>query len=103
MRRLALTIALLTALATPSQADLPAGIAAYASGDYATALRELEPLAEQGVAGAQGMLGLIYLEGQGVLRNYAEAAKWFRKAAEQGVAGAQTELGVIYDEGLGIP
>jgi TPR repeat protein len=42
------------------------GIAAYRSGDYATALRILRPLAEQGNAAAQLNLGSMYAHGQGV-------------------------------------
>jgi len=38
-------------------ADFDAGFAAYQKGDYALALREWTPLAEQGDAGAQLVLG----------------------------------------------
>ncbi len=40
------------------------GSEAYARGDYATALREWRPLAEQGHASAQSNLGVIYDQGQ---------------------------------------
>ena len=36
-----------------ASADFQKGVAAYKSGDYASALREWEPLAEQGDADAQ--------------------------------------------------
>ena len=39
------------------------GLAAYKQGDYATALREWQPLAEQGVAKAQYNLGGMYYKG----------------------------------------
>ena len=58
-------------------------------GDYAAALKELRPAAEQGHADAQYSLGLMYAEGQGVPTDDTEVAKWFRKAAEQGMALAQ--------------
>jgi uncharacterized protein len=58
-------------------------------------------LADQGVAGAQYNLGVMYRKGQGVPQDYAEAAKWFRKAAEQGRADAQSNLGIMYANGLG--
>jgi uncharacterized protein len=64
-------------------------VAAYQRGDYATALRLVRPLAEQGRADAQFGLGLMYHEGQGVASVDREAVKWFRLAAEQGIAGAQ--------------
>ncbi len=47
MKRVALAVAILIALATPSQADFQAGAAAYERGDYATAFQEFKPLAEQ--------------------------------------------------------
>ena len=66
---------------------------AYNRGDFAAALQEWRPLAEQGDAVAQYNLGLIYADGEGVLKDDAEAVKWFRKAAEQGVALAQHNVG----------
>ena len=41
-------------------ADFRAGVEAYQRGDYATAYKEWLPLAEQGYAGAQFNLGLMY-------------------------------------------
>ena len=56
-RLLILPVLLLTLLVgTPAfSADFQKGLAAYQSGDYATALRELKPLAEQGFAGAKSL------------------------------------------------
>lgn len=77
--------------------------AAQDRGDYTTARRLLHPLAEQGVAGAQNDLGVIYYYGQGVPQDYAEAAKWFWLAADQGLAVAQLSLGQMYAAGEGVP
>ena len=85
MKRLGLTIALLIGLVAPAWAGVAEGVAAYKRGDYATALREYRPLAEQGDAAAQAALGVIYHYGQGVPQDYAEAVRWYRKAAAQGV------------------
>ncbi len=57
MKRVALAVALLIALATCSQGEYRDGVAAYSRGDYATALQEFKPLAEQGHAKAQAALG----------------------------------------------
>ena len=103
MKRVALAVALLIGPAWPSQADFLDGVAAYWRGDYATALQELKPLAEQGHAEAQTTLGLMYEYGQGVPQDYTEAVKWFRKAAEQGDTGAQHSLGFMYFLGRGVP
>ena len=77
-------------------ADLETGGAAYDRGDYATALEEFRPLAEQGDADAQFHLGLMYDFGEGVPQDRTEAAKWFHLAAEQGHAPAQSFLGLLY-------
>jgi TPR repeat protein len=44
-------------------ADFQWGYTAYQSSDYATALREWTPLAEQGLADAQYNLGQMYRKG----------------------------------------
>ncbi len=76
---------------------------AYNTGDYATALRLWRPLAEQGHAYAQYMLGVMYERGEGAPQDYAEAVKWYRLAAEQDYANAQSDLGFMYDIGRGVP
>jgi len=45
--------------------------------------------AEQGNAEAQYNLGLMYANGQGVLRDKAKAAEWLKKAAAQGYEKAK--------------
>jgi uncharacterized protein len=62
-------------------------------GDYATALRLLQPLADKGDGVAQLNLGVMYEDGEGVPQDYTEAVKWYRRAAEQGIVGAQYNLG----------
>ncbi len=53
MKRTLATVFLCLLLATPAWAGFDEGVAAYHRGDYATALREFRPLAEQGDAAAQ--------------------------------------------------
>ena len=62
--------------------------AAHNKQDYATVLRLLRPLAEQGDARAQNNLGAMYDKGQGVPKDYVQAVKWWRLAADQGDARA---------------
>ncbi len=90
-------------LTAPAWAGFDEGLAAYQRGDYATAVREWRPLAEQGVADAQYNLGVMYGEGLGVPQDYAKAVGWWRKAAEQGHATSQYNLGVAYHNGEGVP
>ena len=82
--------------------DWAKGFSAYEGGDFATALKEWRPLAEQGDADAQYNLGVMYDNGDGVAQDYAEAVRWFRLAAEQGYAYAQSNLGVMYQNGNGV-
>ena len=104
LRILTLAIALLVIPAvSASGQDFQKGVAAYRSGDYATALREWTPLAEQGHASAQGNLGVMYENGQGAPQDYKAAVRWYRLAAEQGQASAQYNLGVMYRKGQGVP
>ncbi len=71
-------------------------------GDYATALKEWRPLAEQGDAEAQCNLGYMYKGGKGVPQDDAEAARWYRLAAVQGLDRAQFNLGIMYATGRGV-
>ena len=108
MRNLTATICLAVALLLGSvgvswSQDWQKGVAAFQSGDYATALREWTPLAKQGYAKPQYNLGLMYDNGQGVPQDYKTAVKWYTLAAEQGVADAQFGLGNMYSKGRGVP
>ncbi len=98
MKRLAAFAVLLVVLAAPAWAGFDEGVAAYNRGDYATALREWRPLAEQGRAEAQFSLGQMYRNGRGVTRAYAEALKWYGNAAAQGHAAARFNLGLHVQE-----
>jgi len=106
MKRLLTTLVVLTSLLGSGGAvwaqDFVKGSVAYISGDFATALKEWKPLAEQGDAAAQYNLGQMYRFGKGVIQDYAEAVKWYRKAAEQGYALAQNNLGYMYANGEGV-
>ena len=90
-------------LAAPARADFKAGENAYHRGDYATALHEWQLLAKQGDAVAQYHLGLLYSNGQGVLKDDAQARQWYEKAAVQGHVEAQVNLGMLFDYGRGGP
>ena len=107
MKRLTVTICLTLAVLLGSTgtswgADFNKGLAAAQSGDFATALRELRPLAEQGDANAQFLLGVMYHKGKGVPQDYKTAVKWYRLAAKQRNAPAQGNLGVMYAFGKGL-
>ena len=83
-----------------ASADFQKGLTVYKSGDYATALREWKPLAEQGNADAQYNLGVMYHTGDGVPKNYKTAMKWYRLAVRKEIPFAQSNLGAMYENCL---
>ena len=94
---LILPVLLLTLLVeTPAfSADFQKGFTAYESGDYATALREWTPLAEQGDASAQFNLGAKYHNGQGVIQDNVYAHMWWNIAASSGHKGAVKNRDIV--------
>ncbi len=76
-------------LTAPAWAGFYEGVAAFKRGDYATALREFRPLAEQGHANAQRNLGVMYI--QGVTLDFVQAYKWLNIAASSFPPGKQRD------------
>jgi TPR repeat protein len=92
-----LTIAvLLGSTGTSWGADFDKGLAAAQSGDFATALREFRPLAEQGNAYGQFLLGGLYLMGQGVPQDYVYM--WLHIAATSGLKKAPKFRDIVSKE-----
>ena len=69
MKNLSLATLLIFSCSTAWAADFDKGLAAYKAGDFATALAEWKPLAEQGDASSQFNLGVVYDLGKGVLED----------------------------------
>lgn len=82
---------------------LEEGQAAWAKGDYGRAMALLRPLADRGVARAQGLVGWMYDDGLGVSQDKAKAAAYYEKAAAQGDVTARNNLGVMLQNGDGVP
>lgn len=80
-----LLLVLLTA-ARPAAGGYEDGIAALNRQDYARALAELRPLAQEGHPKAQWALAYMYRRGLGVPKDAARADEWERRAA-RGVVG----------------
>ena len=95
MNRITLTLATVLSLAFTqvTAQDLNKGLEAAQASDYATALKELKPLAEQGNASAQNGLGLMYSLGasflrKGVLQDNLTAHMWYNiSSANGGISG----------------
>lgn len=77
-------------------------IAGNTEEEHKEAAKWFRILAEDGHAGGQFGLAVVYAQGKSVPTNAVEAVKWCRKAAEQGDADAQCSLGSMYTHGLGV-
>jgi hypothetical protein len=119
LRAVAIAIALSFMAFTPVAAqDHQKGLDAYNAGDYATALREWLPLADQGHGYAQYNVGLLYdpmriyetstlygdalafgagVEDMGIVKSFFAAETWYRLAAAQGHVPAQNRLGRVLE------
>ena len=77
-------------------ADLEDIRAAYSSGDYETALRELLPIARLGNAEAMVLLAEMHFFGEGTDPDTKKAIGWMTQAAVQGDTSAQFRLAVMH-------
>jgi uncharacterized protein len=63
--------------------------------DYKTAMRYLKPAAEQGIPGAQNMVGSMYELALDVPMDLVAAESWYRRAALQGYARAISAASLV--------
>ncbi len=76
---------------------------AYNIGQYKKVLQLVQPLASDGNARAQIILGRCYENGLGVPQDMKTAVQWFSLAAEQNNSEAQVLLAYQYELGQGVP
>ncbi len=103
MKRVLLPAAALMLLALPARADLAAGQAAYANGEYRTAREELAQPAQAGEAEARYLLGVMYERGLGGERSDSRAWGWYKGAATAGHLDAILALAALHEFGQGVP
>ncbi|MDR1954462.1 MAG: sel1 repeat family protein [Candidatus Methanoplasma sp.] len=70
--------------------------------DTKTAVEYSKKGVEAGISDAQLFLGIAYMDGIEVDRDYIKAAELFRLAARKGNSEARNTLAFIYQEGLGV-
>jgi localization factor PodJL len=98
----------ITKVTTPPPQQQPATRPAPAPTQVATLriptapIDKLTAAATTGNARAQLIVGLKYLDGDGVPANEMEAARWLSRAAEAGEPVAQYRLGTLYERGRGV-
>ena len=97
--------------AVPAHADYQAGLDAYNSGDYFTAMAEWKAVAVS-PDNAENLaiyreslyaIGMLYWQGEGVEQDYGVSAVWLKQAADINHPGAQVKLGYLYSTGQGVP
>ena len=99
VKRVVIFVLLLLIAVTPALAGYKEGIRAARAQDFAKALKDFEPLIQQGHSGAQFNMAVMYLHGRGVERNMKKAIKLFFKSAAQEHSGAMNNVGRLYVEG----
>ena len=100
--RIILTVVFLLALAGPAWAGLAEGRQAYLDGNWEKAIAELRPLADTGDNEAQFLLGNMYNDGNGVLRDHRKAMELLTLSAEQENPLAMVSVATMYATGLGV-
>ena len=79
-------------------ADFQDGMWAYIANDYATALREFKPLAEQGHPDAQYYMGVMYAFGKGVQKDHVFAHMWANIALLNGYQKGTKLINIVEKE-----
>lgn len=73
------------------------------AGKCADAFKLLQQLAVKGKPRAMSALGMMYMNGDGVARDFDAGRKWIGRAAALGLQEAQICMGAIYKRGDGVP
>ena len=81
---------------------LSAGKSAFKRGDYTLAFRAFRPLAAEGNSEAQVLIGNLYENGLGVIKDELVALQWYEKAGKLGNAKGQHNAGISYFTGKGV-
>jgi len=97
-----LILILLFAAQTNAWASYDSGLAAYRSGNYMLALKDLTTAADSGSAEAEQLLGHMYYMGTGVAQDFGKALEWHKKAASKGETESQFVIGTMYYSGKGV-
>lgn len=97
------SFASVTLIAVLSGSDLAAGRRSYERGDYAAALKELLPMADDGDGEALYLVGSMVFEGKGISPDKRLGATLFQLAADAGNNVAELALAAIYQQGDGVP
>lgn len=102
--RFILVFLLVVSFSGAARADFDAGRAAYNKKEWREAILHLRPLAERGDDRAMILLGNMYKEGYGVIRDDKEAFELYQRAAlGHNNTEAMVAMASMYTSGLGVP
>src|SRR3954468_19053035 len=87
---------------TAGRSDVKEALDAQQRGDYETARKQFQALADKGDDKAMMELGLMYHTGEGAKQDYDKAMDWYLKAYSKQNGNALNNLGVMYRDGLGV-
>jgi TPR repeat protein len=89
--------------AAPVTPSIAAGSVAASNRDFALALANFQPLAEQGDADAERAMGQLLMQNCTGLQDNPAGVEWLTKAAAAGNMAARNLLGLAYLTGHGVP
>ncbi|HYJ36555.1 MAG TPA: tetratricopeptide repeat protein, partial [Rhizomicrobium sp.] len=92
-----------SAVPSPATPSVAAGIVAARNRDFASALANFKPLADQGDADAERAMGQLLMQDCTGLQDKPAAIGWLTKAATLGNISAQNQLAAAYLTGRGVP
>jgi TPR repeat protein len=102
MRKLLLAALTAAAFTLPAAAGpLEDGGRAYQRGDYAGAMNAWRPISSTDPT-VMNNIGVMYMNGHGVPRNYQLAVQWLSRSAAAGSSLGQNSLGGLYRDGRGV-
>lgn len=99
----ALALALTLFGTPPALADLQAGRIAFSAGDFATAFKEFNAVAETGDSSGQYLAGEMLIQGRGVAKDLRRGTALLESSARSGHVGAQSMVGALYAFGQDMP
>jgi len=94
-----LSLTLISGSVSAFEGDYELGVFQLNRGEFKAAIAEFEPLLKQQYAPAQYQMGLVYLNGWGVIKNKEKALEFIKQSAEQSYPEALFNLSTIYTDG----
>ena len=102
MKKFVIFSILMACFVNITQSGVKEAMEAEDRGDYETARKEYQALADQGDTKAMITLGMMYHTGEGTKQEYTKAMDWYLKAYAKKNGDALNNIGVMYRDGLGV-